>query len=55
MDKKFHNLLIDGKKRGTSFVLLEIRGRPIRSLKMSKQKLCVQDCKLLHLNCFGLD
>jgi hypothetical protein len=56
MDEKFHNLLGDErKKRRESFASWEIRGGPIKSLKMFKQKLCIQGCKLLHLDCLGLD
>lgn len=51
MDKKLCSLLVDGwKQRGRSYALWETRGGPIRSLKMYKQKLCVQGCELQHLD-----
>jgi hypothetical protein len=55
MDKKLCSLLVDGwKQRRRSFELWNTRGGPIRSLKMYKQKLCVQGCRLLYLDYLAL-
>jgi hypothetical protein len=66
VDKEFHNLLINGqifsypscrwtKKEREKFCILKDKGRANQKLENVEHKLCVRGCRLLHLDCPGLD